>query len=63
MGNFAAMVFRIRELRTRAHTRPCVLAKFPNSLCFLDRDFCSPYSLFSLCSGDPESRVHEDFEC
>ena len=38
---------------------PCVLTKFPNFLCFPDREFFWPFSLFSLCRGYPASMFCE----
>ena len=32
--------------------------KISNSLCFPEQGFFSPFSLFSLCSGDPDHTPH-----
>ena len=54
-----SFTFRIRELTTWANQIPCVLAKFPNSLCFPWQGFFFAtfpfFTLFSLCSGSPST--------
>ena len=51
-----SFTFRIREFTTCANKIPCVLAKFPNSLCFPWQGIFQSLSRFPLCTGDPESR-------
>ena len=41
---------------------PCVLVKLPNSHVFPDKDFL-PFSLFTLCSGDPGYIIISVAEC
>ena len=50
-----SFTLRISEFTTWANTIPCVLAKFPNSLCFPWQGISS---LFSLCRAYPVLYLH-----